>query len=164
MTQQDEAAVKPKNTTKIIKYPILRFKVRYQSDEFGEEGEGEILLIQLLIVPRDPQHGVSDEMDGKRLTNVHPFDAPDGVFFTQDEVNNLTLCCCECCHRQVCQGLSKICCNVFPQHCTANQFFTFRMFSAYHCEGYRACVDANAAGFLRNGDREREQNDYVSIV
>ncbi|KAL9981884.1 hypothetical protein ACROYT_G010647 [Oculina patagonica] len=139
---------------------LARFKVRYQSDEFGEEGEGEILL----IVPRNPQHGVNDGMDGNRSTNLHPFDAPDGVFFTQDEVNNLTLCCCECCHRQACQGLSKICCNVFPQHSTANQFFTSKMFSAYHCEGYGACVDANAVGFLRNGDKEREQNDNVNIV
>ncbi|XP_078363487.1 uncharacterized protein LOC144647572 [Oculina patagonica] len=137
-----------------------KFKVRYRSDEFGEVGEGEILL----IVPRDPHHGVRDEMGGNCSTNLHPFDAPDGVFFTQDEANKLTLCCCECCHRQACQGLSKICCNVFPQHSTANQFFTSRMFSAYHCEGYRACVDADAAGFLRSGDRERQQNDYVNIV
>ncbi|XP_078363488.1 uncharacterized protein LOC144647573 [Oculina patagonica] len=151
-----ETFVRPKTGGKPHYY---KFKVRYQSDEFGEEGEGEILL----IVPRDPQHGVSEEMDGNRSTNLHPFDAPDGVFFTQDEVNKLTLCCCECCHRQACQSLSKICCNVFPQHSTANQFFTSRMFSAYHCEGYRACVDANAVGFLRNGDREREQNYYVNI-
>ncbi|XP_078355313.1 uncharacterized protein LOC144639923 [Oculina patagonica] len=149
-----EKFVRPKARGKPRYY---KFKVRYQSDEFGEEGEGEILL----IVPRDPQHAVMDEMDGNRSIKL---DAPDGVFFTQAEVNKLTLCCCECCHRQSCQGLSKICCNVFPQHSTANQFFTSRMFSAYHYEGYRACLDANAAGFLRNGDREREQNDYVNIV
>ncbi|KAL9981889.1 hypothetical protein ACROYT_G010652 [Oculina patagonica] len=152
-----EKFVRPKTGGKQRYY---KFKVRYQSDEFGEEGEGEILL----IVPRNPQHGVNDGMDGNRSTNLHPFDAPDGVFFTQDEVNNLTLCCCECCYRQACQGLSKICCNVFPQHSTANQFFTSKMFSAYHCEGYGACVDANAVGFLRNGDKEREQNDNVNIV
>ncbi|XP_078355312.1 uncharacterized protein LOC144639922 [Oculina patagonica] len=153
-----ETFVRPKTGEKSHYY---KFKVRYQSDEFGEEGEGEILL----IVPRDPQRhgGVGDRMDGNRSTNLYPFDAPDGVFFTQDDVNNLTLCCCECCHRQACQGLSKICCNVFPQHSTANQFFTSRMFSAYHCEGYCACVDANAVAFIKDGEREEEQNYYVNI-
>ncbi|KAL9981897.1 hypothetical protein ACROYT_G010660 [Oculina patagonica] len=151
-----EKFVRPKAGGKPRYY---KFKVHYQSDEFGEGGEGEILL----VAPRDPDQGVSDGMDGNRLTNMHPSDVSDGVFFTQDDVNKLTLCCCECCHRQACQGLSKICCNFFPQHSTANQFFTSRMFSAYHCEGYRACVDANAAGFLRNGDRERQQDD-VNIV
>lgn len=32
--------------------------------------------------------------------------------------------------------------NEFPQHSTANQFFTPRMFEAYHEEGIRACEDA----------------------
>ena len=44
-------------------------------------------------------------------------------------------------------------CGAFPQHITANQFFTPRMFRAYHCEGYNACMEANAADFLNSTDK-----------
>ena len=131
---------------------FCRFKVRYQRDEFGDDGEGEILL----LAPRDPQQGVSDEMDGSVAVDLYPFDEPDGLHhgmvLLEDDVSKLTFCCCECCHQKACQRLSNIFCNAFPQHNTANQFFTPRMFSAYHREGYRACVEANADGFLKSGD------------
>ena len=39
--------------------------------------------------------------------------------------------------------MSECCCNAFPQHSTANQFFTPRMFEAYHEEGRRACEEAD---------------------
>ena len=98
-------------------------------------------------------------MDEHRLANLHRVDQPDGgTFIPDDEVDKLTLCCCECCHCQACEWLSKKCCYAFPQHNTANQFFTSRMFSAYQEEGNRACEDANAVGFLKG---EREQSNCV---
>ena len=94
----------------------------------------------------------------------YPFDEPDGLHqgmvLKEDDVSKLTLCCCECCHQKACYGLSKMFCNVFPQHNTANQFFTPRMFSAYHREGYRACVEANAGGFLNDVGAKRLQDGY----
>ena len=65
-----------------------------------------------------------------------------------DEVDSLTFCCCDRCHGNTLQGLSTAMCGAFPQHITANQFFTPRMFRAYHSEGYNACVEAEAAEFL----------------
>ena len=42
-----------------------------------------------------------------------------------DEVNSLTCCCCDCCHRSWLQSLSPDClCGVFLRHSMANQFFT----------------------------------------
>ena len=35
------------------------------------------------------------------------------------------------------------CCFTFPRHPTAYQFFTPPMFTAYHREGYRACMECN---------------------
>ena len=50
--------------------------------------------------------------------------------------------------------MSNFCCNIFPQHITANQFFTPRMFEAYHREGYRACVEAEQEDFMKSiGDQ-----------
>ena len=137
-----------------------RFKVYYQSDESADDGEGEILL----IIPKNPQPNVSDgvesavgEVHGNTaVIDLHGLDEPDGMFHS-DDVSKLTLCCCECCHQKSCHWLSKILCNVFPQTNTANQFFTPRMFSAYHHEGYRACVEANADDFLRAVITERQQ-------
>ena len=65
-----------------------------------------------------------------------------------DEVDDLTFCCCECCHSDKCQALSNYLCGAFPEHITANQFFTPRMFAAYHREGYNACAESEAAEFL----------------
>ena len=64
------------------------------------------------------------------------------------EVDRLTFCCCECCHGYACQGLSEGVCGAFPQHSTSNQLFTPAMFTAYHGEGYRACLEAKAAEIL----------------
>lgn len=63
----------------------------------------------------------------------------------------LTCCCCECCHRTscFCPSLSTCLCNEFPQHNTVNQFFTPLMFEAYHQEGRRACEEAKANEFLK---------------
>ena len=140
-----------------------RFQVRYPRDEFNEESEGEILL----IAPRDPKRGVSDKVDGT-VVDIQPFDEPNGLHhgmtLKEDDVSKLTFCCCECCHQKACHGLPKMFCNQFPHHYTANQFFTPRMFSAYHREGYRACVEANADEFLRDIGAERQRADYCINV
>ena len=75
------------------------------------------------------------------------------MILDQEEVDNLTFCCCEFCHENQFCSLSSSLCNTFPQHITANQFFTPRMFEAYHREGYRACVEA-----------EQMQNDFMKDI
>ena len=99
---------------------LYRIKVHYDT----ENEDGEIIL----LVPRKPEDILSKEKN-----------------------KELTFCCCECCHSKssVCAGLSKCLCNAFPQHNTVNQFFTPRMFEAYHEEGRRACQEAKADEFLQ---------------
>ena len=138
---------------------IYRFKVVYfeKEDKYSEGakvGEGEILLIS----PRHPNKGVHREEPVSWKETLRDIDvdleaarwgeSPQQV---ADEVDDLTFCCCECCHSAKCQKLSNCLCGVFPEHITANQFFTPRMFSAYHREGYNACVEAEAAEFLGAG-------------
>ena len=127
-----------------------RFKVRYDKNEAGNR-YGEVLL----IAPRNPITGVYllegtssepetfDEVEG--LNN--------GMILDKDQVDDLTFCCCESCHGSQFCGLSSSLCNTFPQHSTANQFFTPRMFEAYHREGYRACVEA-----------EQMQDDFMKDI
>lgn len=141
---------------------IDRFKVQYKRDASEDNQDGEILL----IVPRKPQDGDSDEEDAAASsTDSFPaFDQPDGLrpgmVLNQRDVDKLTFCCCKCCHRHSCRGCSSLFCNAFPQHITANQFFTPRMFEAYHREGYRACTEAKADWFIR----ERQQGEVTEDV
>lgn len=141
-----------------------RFKVHYyeKEDLYTEgtkAGEGEILLIS----PRHPSKGIKTEEPVTWKEALHDIDVDleagnwgECPRQTAQEVDVLTFCCCECCHGNKCQDTSKAMCGVFPQHVTANQFFTPRMFSAYHREGYSACVEAEAAEFLgpwsKNGE------------
>ena len=99
---------------------LYRFKVHYDT----ENEDGEIIL----LVPRKSEDILNTEKN-----------------------KELTFCCCECCHSKssLCAGLSKCLCNAFPQHNTVNQFFTPRMFEAYHEEGRRACKEAKADEFLK---------------
>ncbi|XP_078369708.1 uncharacterized protein LOC144653552 [Oculina patagonica] len=135
-----------------------RFKVHYYDKqdvhtEGTKVGEGEILLVS----PRHPDKGVHTEepvtwKEALRDIDVDLEAAKWGESPQQaaDEVDSLTFGCSECCHVHgpKCQKLSKNLCGAFPQHNTANQFFTSRMFMAYHGEGYNACVEAEAAEFL----------------
>ena len=57
-------------------------------------------------------------------------------------------CCCDCCPRNICHTISSFCLGEFPHHITPNQFFTPDMFTAYHREGYAACVEAKIDEFL----------------
>ena len=100
---------------------LNRLKVHYGAkNDSDPECDGEIII----LVPRKSEAIQSEE---------------------------LTWCCCECCHSKscLCTCLSTCLCNEFPQHNTANQFFTPRMFEAYHQEGRRACEKAKANEFLK---------------
>ena len=131
-----------------------RFKVEYFdiTDEGEDEkvGEGEVLY----ILPRHPRHGLSGERRSwDELTDDVKIDIEadlwgSGPEVEPEEVDRLTFCCCECCHCFPLQLLSGSCCGVFPNHATANQLFTPAMFSAYHREGYRSCMEARATEFL----------------
>jgi hypothetical protein len=69
--------------------------------------------------------------------------------------------CCDCCH--VKNGCANCCSSslVFPRHATANQFFTPRMFTAYHREGYRACMECDDffKEFFESGKAVGSTND-----
>lgn len=114
-------------------------------------GEGEILL----LAPRHPNKGIKkqERVTWKEALRDIDVDLEAGKWgvgpqLDAEEVDSLTFCCCECCHGSSLRGLSNAMCGVFPEHITANQFFTPRMFRAYHSEGYNACMEAEAAEFL----------------
>ena len=121
-------------------------------EEGKKVGEGEILL----LAPRHPNKGIRTQegVTWKEALRDIDVDLETGKWGTgpqqnAEEVDSLTCGCCDCCHRSWLQSLSPDClCGVFPRHSTANQFFTPRMFRAYHCEGYNACLEAKAAEFL----------------
>ncbi|KAL9973451.1 hypothetical protein ACROYT_G019915 [Oculina patagonica] len=136
-----------------------RFKVEYYDyTDDGEEqkvGEGEVLY----ILPRHPEHGLSGERKSwGELTGDVKIDVEadlwgSGPEVEAEEVERLTCCCCECCHCSPLQFLSGSLCGAFPYHSTANQFFTPSMFTAYHREGYRACLEARAVEFLLGSEK-----------
>ena len=120
-------------------------------DERRKVGEGEILL----LAPRHPDKGIKKQecVTWKEALRGIDVDLEAGQWGTgpqqdAEEVGGLTFCCCDYCHGSSLQSLSDRLCGVFPRHSTANQFFTPRMFRAYHCEGYNACLEAEAAEFL----------------
>lgn len=126
----------------------FKFKVEYY--ENGRKvGEGDILLIR----PRDPRKGENSEVKTWEEFGLH-LEARDwgtSPYLKGEDVDKLTFCCCVCCNKKSClSGLSEFLCHKFPNHSTANQFFTPLMFSAYHREGFRACVEAEAAEFLKD--------------
>jgi hypothetical protein len=51
--------------------------------------------------------------------------------------------CCECCHNRGCECPCLASCLSFPRHATANQFFTPDMFTVYHREGFRTCMQCD---------------------
>ena len=129
----------------VLLYFINRFKVKYKTDKKDDNQDGEILL----LVPRKPSPDDDTDVVDAAIHSGDPlpaFDQPDGLYpgmvLKKTDVEKLTFCCCECYHRRSCHGCSSLLCNAFPQHTTANQFFTSRMFEAYHREGYRACREA----------------------
>ena len=152
---------------------LFRFKVHYYDknlcgDGKTKVGEGEILF----IAPRHPDKTVQKKNYhkwGEVLDDID-VDLESGLWgpgpeLTAEEVDRLTFCCCEGCHGNKCRGLSEWICGAFPQHSTANQFFTQAMFTAYHREGYRACTEANAAEFLTDVNRRGKDpaNVYLTV-
>ena len=66
-----------------------------------------------------------------------------GPYLTEEDVKDIEGCpggigCCECCHKNLCGNCFK-----FPRHPTLSQFFTPPMFTAYHREGYRVCMECD---------------------
>ena len=127
---------------------LARFNVEYYENDH-KVGEGEILFIR----PRDPRKGEKSEVKTWEEFGFH-LDARDwgnSPYLSEEDVDKLTFCCCACCNKKShLSGLSELLCHKFPNHSTANQFFTPLMFSAYHREGFRACVEAEAAEFLKD--------------
>jgi hypothetical protein len=69
-----------------------------------------------------------------------------GPYLTKDDVKDIEGCpggigCCEFCHNNCCDSCGY--CPKFPRHPTANQFYTPAVFTAYHREGYRACMECD---------------------
>ena len=137
-------------------YSVLhRFKVEYYQDEVGKVGEGEILMIR----PRDPRKGDQSEVKTWEEFgfNLEPNDWGESPYLTGDDVDKLTFCCCNFCNRKSWLSFfSEWFCDKFPNISTANQCFTPLQFSAYHREGFRACVEAQAAEFLSD-DRDSQE-------
>ena len=139
-----------------------RFKVEYYDfNDEGEEhkaGEGEVIY----ILPRHPKQGPSgehktwEEVTGDVRIDIEAGLWGNGPEVEEEEVERLTCCCCECCHCSLLQLLSGSLCGAFPYHSTANQFFTPAMFTAYHREGYRSCMEAYADDFLLGSEKSSE--------
>ena len=136
-----------------------RFKVHYYDvidvngvpvDKFcGKTGE------ILFLAPRHPKE-CKEEGEDENDEKWKEFDVegnPDDLWkkprkLTEDQANRLNWCCCRCCHGDcfpgdICHRISSFFLRGgFPHHTTGNQFFTPDMFSAYHCEGLAACIEA----------------------
>ena len=135
----------------------FRFLVQYFKEEedgsYSKDGTGEVMV----IAPRHPDKGVPPQA-GMGTTWADYGEGLDtkewgpGPVLSAEEVDGLTFCCCECCHTSVgcVLQISRILCLGFPSTSTINQFFTPSLFTAYHREGYRACVESNAEEFLTN--------------
>ena len=134
-----------------------RFLVRYFDKELDggylEVGTGEVMI----IAPRHPDNGVTPPADtswaqytrdtGEELDTT--LWGPGPVLNAED-VDRLTFCCCESCHSssKILRWISDKLCVGFPHTSTVNQFFTSSLFTAYHREGYRACVESGAEEFF----------------
>jgi len=148
-----------------------RFEVRYynknQGGDYLEVGKGEIMI----IAPRHPEYGEKPPPDMETTWGQYTRDTGEeldseewgpGPVLRAEDVDRLTFCCCECCHSNsnVLRWISNKLCLEFPKTSTANQFFTPSLFTAYHREGYRACVQSCAEEFLTG----KATTDLVNIV
>lgn len=139
-----------------------KFKVQYydQADTNLPVSDGEILF----IAPRHPSESKplkpeteqpkSWEYFGMQLEADKWGESPE---LKDVEADRLTFCCCPSCHCYSssscsCRCISERLLGKFPHHITANQFFTPDTFSAYHREGYAACIEAGVADFLSPQD------------
>ena len=140
-----------------------RFLVRYfdktADGNYFEVGTGEVMI----IAPRHPDNGIKPPSDMDTTWAEYNRDTGEildtkewgpGPVLHAEEVDRLTFCCCESCHSssKIFRWISSKLCMDFPHTSTVNQFFTPSLFTAYHREGYRACVESGAEEFLT--DRE----------
>lgn len=131
-----------------------RFKVQYYEKSgfvTKEVGEGEVLF----LMPRHPDDGVRrfkdskwNDFDGDVKLDLDESAWGIGPALKTSEVERLTGCCFECCNWKPLQCIFNPLLGRFPFHSTLHQMFTASHFSAYHREGYRACVEAEAAEFF----------------
>lgn len=148
-----------------------RFKVHYfdkdaEGDGDYKVGEAEVLF----IAPRHPYKGIrmTQPMTWKEALSDIDGNLDEGCWGTgpelqAKEVDRLTFCCCERCHGDTCRSFSEGICGAFPQHSTSNQFYTPELFAAYHREGYRACLEAKAAEFLRKQSAEMLDVNHIRV-
>lgn len=133
----------------------FRFLVRYFDKTvdggYFEVGTGEVMI----IAPRHPNNGIKPSSDMGTTWEEYgeELDAKEwgpGPVLDAEEVDRLTFCCCEACHTSwgILPTISRKICLGFPSTSTINQFFTPSLFTAYHREGYRACVESGAEDFL----------------
>ena len=119
------------------------FKVRYY-----DQSDGEIRF----VAPRHPSESIplKNQKTGQP-TSYLDTEQGESPELKEEDANKLTFCCCPCCHcySSSCRFISERLLGKFPHHITANQFFTPDTFSAYHREGYAACVEAKVADFLK---------------
>ena len=134
-----------------------RFKVQYYDKADNKLSDGEILF----VVPRHPSESIP--LERAEIEQPKPWDTFDPELGSLDpdkwgkspeltvrEADRLTFCCCHCCHYYGSSHCISDCLlGRFPHHITANQFFTPDTFSAYHREGYAACVEADVANFFK---------------
>ncbi|KAJ7392057.1 hypothetical protein OS493_015003 [Desmophyllum pertusum] len=141
------------NKPRFYKFRVEYFERKANGLNDEKVGDGEVML----ILPRHPDEGKPTSADSSRtwddytrhttqpMSSKHWGAGPD---LEAGEVDRLNGCCCECCHVSCCKVCCGIFCGMFPHHVTLNQFFTPTMFSAYHREGYRACLDAELERFF----------------
>lgn len=142
-----------------------KFKVHYY-DKDKKTGEGDILFVSPrhpsesipLAAPRPPSEStpLTDEPKPWKDVDAELVDLDEKLWgkspeLTEREADRLTFCCCNRCHsdNSCCHCISNCLLGKFPHHITGNQFFTPDTFSAYHREGYAACIEADVAGFFK---------------
>ena len=134
-----------------------RFRVHYFEKDKNtgvskKVGEGIILF----LAPRHPSEGIV----GSEENNWGEYEADTGLklktkrwgvgpYLSEEEANRLTGACSECCHCGCCKSCSEPLFGRFPNHSTANQFFTRDQFSVYHREGYRSLIEGSLDDFLK---------------
>ena len=137
-----------------------KFKVKYydQADTDLPVSEGQILFIaprhpsevRITLIPETGKPKSWKDFD-MQLDSDKWGESPE---LKQRDADRLTFFCCPCCHcysssYSSCRSISERLLGKFPHHITANQFFTPDTFTAYHREGYAACVEAGVADFLK---------------
>lgn len=110
----------------------------------------------LFLAPRHPSEGIVvggenswAEYEADTGMKLKPKRWGNGPYLSEMEADRLTGVCSTCCHCGCCARCSELLLGRFPQHSTANQFFTRDQFSAYHREGYRALIEGSLDEFLK---------------